>query len=139
MNKVQQNGIYGIFCLLLSFLVVLNVLYFWPVDILQEWKITVPKKTYHAAEEVHLTSTYTKTRNITGESHRYLVCNGTKYAINVVRKPAQAGKKSTHVDLIIPESTAKPATCSISIEILYELPGGRKVIEKNHTNEFRLE
>lgn len=115
------------------------------IDVLTNWNLALPSGDIHAGDTVLIESTYTKLRAVTGTAHRYLDCeNGTnsfiRYAINqAVADHAPGGKTGTGITLKIPTDVPDlPATCRVSVNVVYKVYPWRSVTEFNSTKDFTL-
>lgn len=124
--------------LLMSFLLTMNV------TVLKDWKLSVPAAEIHAGDTVTLVSAYTKVRDVTGKSVRYIECQNAnsvyiRYPLNEAVANRQKGSGGTGVVVKVPESIPNlPTICKFTIAITYDVYPWRKVNVSNSTNEFQL-
>lgn len=118
---------------------------FWPVDVLTDWTLKLPAKSFVAGQEVTIDSRYNKVTAVSGESHRYIECNDksgikVRYPLNEAiadRKPGQG--RGTGVQVTLPTTIPDlPTTCRISISIEYRINLLKTHTEYNETNDFEL-
>jgi hypothetical protein len=133
--------LFGVSALILAGVISLTM----NVDVLRDWKITLPPGDIHVGDTVVLQSTYTKLRSITGTATRYLDCiNGggtnVRYPINEARADRAPGSRTgTGVILKIPTVVPNlPAKCRISIVVAYKVYPWRTVTEFQSSREFTL-
>jgi hypothetical protein len=128
-----------------SFLILLASAYMtFNVDVLKNWKLTLPEQKIYAGDKITVQSVYTKTMNVKGESVRYLDCQNKdditiRYPLNqaIADRAARAG--GTGVVVVMPDTVPDlPAKCRVSIVIDYPVFPWRHVIETNETEEFTL-
>lgn len=124
--------------LLMSFLLTMHV------TVLKDWKLSAPTAEIHAGDTVTLVSAYTKVRDATGKSVRYIECQNNnhvyiRYPLNEATANRSKGNGGTGIVVKVPESIPDlPATCKFTIAITYDVYPWRKVNVSNSTAEFQL-
>lgn len=117
---------------------------FVPVDVLRNWRVSVPQDVYRLGENAVIYSEYEKLRSVSGTAHRFLEClntNGayTRYHISQGDANRPVGKGKASIVLRIPDEVPNiPTKCRIVIAIDYTVYSFRKVTEHAQTNEFTL-
>lgn len=116
-----------------------------PIQVLKDWHISVPDKTYHPGDTVVVDSHSYKLRKAAGEATRTIECNARAdsvigYALNKVPALRTPGYKDVETDIILPpEITDLPATCRIVITVKYSTFFGLRTIEEdNVSNDFTI-
>ena len=125
--------LYGIYALILS-----------PVDVLKDWRISVPDKVY-VNKEFNVTSSSEKVRAVTGWSNRSIECKNTSgnyvnYPLSSAPANKKAGPKGT-VDfpVQIPDTVPDlPSQCRYTTNICYDINVIRKFCEFAVSNDFTL-
>jgi hypothetical protein len=137
------------YCLLaLSALLLLACVYMtYSIDVVTDWKLSLPEKKIHVGDTVVVASTYKKLRDVTGEASRFLDCN-TKQGVSIrypVNKASASRGASDHrqtgtgIVLVIPNTIPDlPTKCRIAVSIDYPVLPWRHVIENNETKDFTL-
>lgn len=124
--------------LVASFMLTMNI------TVLKDWKLSVPAAEIHAGDTVTLVSEYTKVRDVTGRSIRYIECQNQqhiyiRYPLNEAVANRGSGTAGTGVVVKVPDSIPYlPTTCKFTIAIEYDVYPWRKVDISNSTNEFTL-
>lgn len=114
-----------------------------PLDILQDWKLTVDKSQYKIGDDILVRSEFKKIRSVTGIAKRYIECKNTsgKFSNRVQANEASAdrpvGSGGSDLYLTIPDNIPNlPATCRISVVVEYEIYAFRKHTESTKSGEF---
>lgn len=119
-----------------------------PVDVLQDWKLTVStNKTYYPGSTISLSSSYKKVRQVTGQATRYIQCrkpNSNEWdgfipvsESDANRPKTSQGSSITYIG--IPSSLPSlPNTCRIYINVNYRINYLRSFTEQNYSNEFTV-
>lgn len=121
----------------------------FPVDVITNWKLSIPKTEYTLGETVVIESLYTKKINTPrdSQSERYLECknaNGIyiRYLLNkAAANRAASPSTGTGVVVTIPDKLAElnlPTSCFFSIAINYNVYPRRAEAEYNRTQNFTL-
>lgn len=148
MSKIKPINIllYAFSIVLVGTMIVFADLELAPIDVLQDWKITVPtSKTYYPGSTIYLASKYKKVRQVTGTATRYIQCKkqGTNEwdgfipvsQADATRPKTNAGDSITYIG--IPSSLPTlPNTCRIYINVNYRINYLRSFVEQNYSNEF---
>ena len=114
------------------------------IVVLKDWKLSTPTQDIHAGDTVTLISEYTKVRNVSGKSVRYIECQNSdrvyvRYPLNEAIANRGSGSGGTGVVVVVPTTIPNlPATCKFTIAIEYDVYPWRKVNVSNSTNEFTL-
>jgi len=115
-----------------------------PVDVLSNWRLTIPAGPHYPGETITVDSHYQKLRNVTGTAYRYIDCKNdrgtyTRYPINNSPANNSAGvSRSTGIFIKIPSDILVPTTCHISILVNYKVNALRTQPEFTTSNEFIL-
>lgn len=121
-----------------SFLLTMNI------TVIKDWKLSVPIADIHAGDTVTLVSQYTKVRDVTGTSVRYIECQNSnhiyiRYPLNEAVANRAAGHGGTGVVVKVPETIpALPTTCKFTIALEYDVYPWRKVNISQSTQSFQL-
>lgn len=128
MHTVNKALKYVLITLLTINLVLFGYILFGQVDVIQDdsWTISVDKTSYVEGDTIAATSEYTKLRQVSGESKRYLDClnaNGgeVRYPLNGAVADRVAGKNATGINLTVPEVKEAPTKCHVTIVLRYEI------------------
>lgn len=142
---IRNNVKYINLGLLSVFILLVGYIAFWPVDVLQNWVLEMPGKSFTAGQSINVVSQYDKVREVEGVSHRYVSCDdrrgiNVRYEINSARADRTSGlNKGTGVPitfpLIVPDL---PAQCRFSISICYDINILKQHCEFNETGFFTL-
>lgn len=123
----------------------IGVLTMYPVDVLDNWKITVPEKSYYAGDTAVIYSTYTKKRDVTGIAKRYIECENQnsasiRYPLNEAVADRKAGERTgTAVVVKLPSDIPNlPTECRINIAVTYKVNAFKEVHESETSNSFQL-
>lgn len=141
-NKTQVFS-YALFALsaavlFASFMLTMNI------TVLKDWRLSTPAADIHAGDTVTLVSQYTKVRNVTGKSVRYIECQNSqhiyiRYPLNEAVANRAAGRSGTGIVVKVPETIPNlPTTCKFTIAIEYDVYPWRKVNVSQSSNEFQL-
>lgn len=128
--------------------VFLFYLLFSPVQVLTHWQLKVDgSKPYMPASTVNISSTYTKVRNVSGVSKKYLQChkpNSTEWDSYIPLTESDANKPSITVGhsvtaVAIPlDVPSLPNTCRIYIHVSYQINPLRTYEQYNYSNSFHV-
>lgn len=117
-----------------------------PIQILKDWKISVPEKTYHPGDTVVLESHSFKLRKARGDSERTVECNARTdsivgYTLNKIEAKRKPGYNQSETNIILPGNIADlPATCRVVISVKYTVFFGLRTIQENNvSNDFMIE
>lgn len=114
------------------------------IDVLDNWRLVLPKQEIHAGETIVVQSLYEKKLSVTGKATRYVECENrpgvfVRYPVSEAIANRGAGKTGTGIEILIPDNIPSlPATCKITIVIDYEIAFWRHVIEQNSSATFTL-
>lgn len=114
------------------------------IDVITDWKLTMPDKKIHAGDTIVVESDYIKTRDVTGKATRDIDCQNKegsyiRYHMNeaIANRAARSG--GTGLEVKIPTNIPNlPTTCKIAVTIDYPVLPWRTVTEANETDEFTL-
>jgi hypothetical protein len=127
---------------------ILLYLVFAPVQVLKDWKISVPNQEYTPGSTIYITSYYTKVRDVSGSSKRYLQCykpNSTDWDGYIpltesdANRPKITNGKSVTAIAIPIDVPALPNTCRIYINVVYQINPFREYEQFNYSNTFKIE
>lgn len=151
MNKKQwavRYIYYGIIALAIG----ATAFFATPIQVLKNWKIEVPNKTYHIGEQVPITSTVDKVRNSQATTSRSVQCfqnNSWKdYPVYTQLSNTKfTGHRVGHYSVVLPETMNNlgddPVKCRIAVIADFSIAQlGKSVVKHtvyvNHSNEFKV-
>lgn len=117
-----------------------------PIDILQNWKLTVDtSKEYKEGSVLTVNTQFDKVRSITGISKRYIICdtpNNANVRFPLNEADADRGETVSNREQIyftIPTTLPSlPANCEVEIVIEYTVYSFRKHLEIQRSNPFKV-
>lgn len=128
--------------------ILLFYLLFSPVQVLTHWQLHVDdSQAYMPASTVNISSTYTKVRDVSGVSKKYLQChkpNSTDWDGYIPLSESDANKPSTTAGhsataVAIPlDVPSLPNTCRIYIHVSYQINPLRTYEQHNYSNSFHV-
>lgn len=116
-----------------------------PINILRDWKITVPSQSYRLGDIIQLNTASEKLRKAGGPVERTIECdkgtNGTiSYPLNSSLAKGNPGVNHATYQLKVPVNiTNLPATCRVVIAVDYTVYGFRHIVEYTVSNDFKVE
>lgn len=118
----------------------------FPVNVLDDWTLTLSGKDYYLGDTLTIESSYKKNVNAKGTSTRYLECRNSnnvfvRYQLNEATGDKPASRSSTGIIVKIPAVIAEvtlPTKCYFSISVVYDLYPRRAEPEYARTEEFTL-
>lgn len=132
----------------MSAAILIGVVYFaFNIQVLKDWRLTLPSGPIHAGDTIVVASTYTKLRQVTGTSMRTLECEARpdvfiSTPLNKVSANRSPGTTGTGVLVTIPNQiqgiTTLPDTCRVCIALTYPVLPGRTVPYFKCTVDFTL-
>jgi hypothetical protein len=128
----------------LSIIIFLStVIFTMRIDVVKDWRLELPQGEIHAGDTIVVSSMYTKLRDVSGESKRYVECknqNGVpiRYEINQAVANRKSGKGGTGIEIVVPDIPNLPKMCKIQVSICYKVIPLKCSYENNETTEFQL-
>lgn len=111
-----------------------------PINVLKDWRISVPPGTYGVGDPIVLTSSSIKQKNVQGEATRYVQCENIKYLFSQSTGKRKVGTVKSELRFRIPNNIANlPTQCRIGIDVTYTFWHVRKVHEHTMSNYFTVQ
>lgn len=143
---ISKTSMVAYFLFFVSFCIATTTAYFvFTLDVLKDWKLTIPEQPIHVGDTIVIESAYIKLRDVSGTATRYIVCDNAKgisirYELNQRTANRRSGQGGTGIDVTIRRDIPDlPAKCKFAVAIEYEVLPFRKVHEYNETKEFMLQ
>lgn len=139
-TQVTSYVLFFLSAIILLAVIVMN----FKVDVLKDWRLVLPQQKIHVGDKIVVQSLYTKLRDVTGKSVRYIECRNTsgvyiRYPVSEAVSNRASGTSGTGIIIVIPETIPEtPAKCRVNITIDYEVYKWRHVIESKNSDEFLL-
>lgn len=134
-NRIQERAVPIISVSLLTIASLFVYTLVFPVDVLKDWTLTVDKDAYVAGDTIRVTTRFSKIRDVSGISKRYIICQALNDSANripineaLADRPPQSGVNDIY--LKIPKEIPNlPTKCHIEIDIEYEIYAYRRHYE----------
>ncbi|MGW6120425.1 hypothetical protein ACWFRF_15390 [Nocardia sp. NPDC055165] len=115
-----------------------------PIDVVQDWKISVEDREYALGDEFVIQASYKKVMEVTGTAYYYVDCQNqrgsiSRYPISQSEGNRRAGSGSTEIPMRLPTAIpGLPARCRAAISVDYNIYTFRKFTENNESNWFTV-
>lgn len=126
-------------------IVVSIIIYTNHIDVIKDWKLTLPTKDIHVGDQIVIESSYVKLREVKGKARRYINCQNqrgvyVKYELNQRDADNKPGKGATGIDIVVRRDIPNlPTRCKFRVSIDYPVLPFKTVTEVGETEEFILQ